>query len=305
MLLGGVSRGSVRRKPTAALRKALTTRAKKAIRNFFRIALALCPALAMLGRMSDGPCLPLPDDLSACQALIRQQARTIDAQTHAIESHGLTIERLHQQNQELEREKQELQLAFAELLQRAFRRRSERYLENPDQLRIDFGNDDAAAGLSEAIDESQTEVATEQTVREYTRRKRLKPRQVRLPEHLPRYKVEAPTPDRVKHFPLHGERKLIGCDLVETLEFERPKLRASASRNSRITLATTSRACLPPVRSAARAKPRRIAGPDALRTVGRTGAGLRLPHRPLAGVGSFRQRVRAEALGLLAQAAAD
>src|SRR6185437_9852525 len=138
----------------------------RAIRNFSRIALALGPVLAMLGDMSDDDSLAIPADLSACQALIRQQASTIDAQArqldsqahtlgsqahtldsqvHAIESHGLTIERLHQQNQELQREKQELQLAFAELLQRAFRHRSERYLENPDQLRIDFGNDDAAA----------------------------------------------------------------------------------------------------------------------------------------------------------------
>ncbi|HEV7221499.1 MAG TPA: hypothetical protein VGN42_02290, partial [Pirellulales bacterium] len=76
--------------------------------------------------MSDDDSLAIPADLSACQALIRQQTRTIDFQVHTIESHGLTIERLHQQNQELEREKQELQLAFAELLQRAFRHRSER-----------------------------------------------------------------------------------------------------------------------------------------------------------------------------------
>jgi transposase len=181
----------------------------------------------MLGRMSDDASLAISNDLSACQALIRKQAYTI-------ESHSLTIERLHQQNQELEREKQELQLAFAELLQRAFRHRSERYLENPDQLRIDFGNDDAAAdaaaGLSEAIDESQTEVATEQTVREHTRRKRLKPRQDRLPEHLPRYEIEAPTPEEIKHCPLHGERKLIGYDLLETLEFERPKLRVRVTK---------------------------------------------------------------------------
>ena len=188
----------------------------------------------MLGGMSDDDSLAIPADLSACQALIRQQARQLDAQTHTIESHGLTIERLHQQNQDLQREKQELQLAFAELLQRAFRHRSERYLENPDQLRIDFGNDDAAAdaaaGLAEAIDESQAEVATAQTVREHTRRKQPKPRQDRLPEHLPRYEVEAPAPEEVKHCPLHGERKLVGFDLLETLEFERPKLRVRVTK---------------------------------------------------------------------------
>jgi hypothetical protein len=56
-------------------------------------------------------------------------------------------------------EKQELHLAYAELLQRAFRHRSERYLHNPDQLRLDLGDSDAAAdaaaGLAEAIEEAR------------------------------------------------------------------------------------------------------------------------------------------------------
>jgi transposase len=46
-----------------------------------------------------------------------------------------------------------------------------------------------------------------------------------LPEHLPRYEVEAPVPDDMKRCAEHGERKLIGYDRLETLEFERPKLK--------------------------------------------------------------------------------
>ena len=118
---------------------------------------------------------PLPDDLTECQALIRQQARqldaqshTIDAHEHTIESHALTIADLQRRKEELEREKQELQLAFAELLQRAFQRRSERYVQDPNQLKLDFpGFDaaaDAAAGLAEAVEESQAELVLEQTI---------------------------------------------------------------------------------------------------------------------------------------------
>ena len=170
---------------------------------------------------------PWPTDLAACQALIRQQA-------HTIESHALTIEELQRQKQALEQEKQELHLAYAELLQRAFQRRSERYLEDPNQLRIDFGNSDAVAdaatGLAEAIAESQTEIVLEQTIPEHTRRRRLRPRNEKLPDYLPRYEVEAPVPDELKHCPQHGERKSIGYDVVETLEFERPKLRVRVTK---------------------------------------------------------------------------
>jgi transposase len=183
----------------------------------------------------------LPDNLAACQALLRQQAHTIesqarqlDAHVHTIESHELTIDELQQSKEELQRAYQELQLAHAELLQRAFQRRSERYLEDPNQLRIDFGNSDAAAdaasGLAEAIQESQAEIVVEQTIPEHTRRRRVRSRRDKLPEHLPRYEVEVPVPDEVKNCSQHGERKLIGYDTVETLEFERPKLRVRVTK---------------------------------------------------------------------------
>ena len=190
----------------------------------------------------------LPDDLAACQALIRQQSQTIDAQRHTldsqsqtidahlhtIESHALTIEELQRKKADLEQQHQELQLAFDELVQRAFQRRSERYLEDPNQLRIDFGNSDAAAdaaaGLAIAVEESRADIVIEQTIPEHTRRRRLRVRKERLPEHLPRYEVEAPVPDEIKNCPLHGQRKLIDYDVVETLEFERPKLRVRVTK---------------------------------------------------------------------------
>ncbi|MDY0168992.1 MAG: hypothetical protein RBS80_20795 [Thermoguttaceae bacterium] len=61
--------------------------------------------------MSDTPCIP--DDLSACQAIIVEQARTIT---------------------ELHEKVQEQELEINGLLQRAYRNRSERYREAPNQL---------------------------------------------------------------------------------------------------------------------------------------------------------------------------
>jgi transposase len=150
--------------------------------------------------------IAIPSDLQGCQALIEQLS-------HA--------------NDELRQQNQELKLTVSELLQRAFARRSERYLHDPNQLTIDFGATDEAAeaaeGLSEAIDEAGLRV------KEHVRRKR-KIRSEDLPAHLPRYEVEAAVPEHVKHCPQHGARQLIGYDTTETLEFERPKLRVRVTK---------------------------------------------------------------------------
>jgi transposase len=194
--------------------------------------------------------ITMPADLAGCRALIEQlactvdsqhnmidaqthtieqlactvdsQQHTIDAQTHTIEQLGCTVDELH-------REKEDLQLALAELIQRAFRRRSERYINDPNQLRLDFkGTDDAAdaaEGLAQAVEESG------QPVKAHVRRRHVrKPRSEALPEHLPRYEVEASVPEDVKHCPRHGERTLIGYDAVETLEYRRPELRVRVTK---------------------------------------------------------------------------
>ena len=95
------------------------------------------------------------------------------------------------------------------------------------QLKLDLGDDDhaadAAEGLAQAVEESGIEVKS------HVRRSR-KRRDESLPEHLERYEVEADVPEDVKNCPEHGPRKLIGYDAVETLEFERPKLRVRVTK---------------------------------------------------------------------------
>lgn len=158
---------------------------------------------------------PIPDKLSACQALLEQQ--------------GLALQELQRKHETLQQEKQELELAFAALLQQAFRKRRERYIEDPKQLKLDFNNADgavdAAEGVADAVEES------EQKIPAHTRKRpRRKVGSEKLPEHLPRYEVEADVPEERKTCPTHGERKLIGYDATETLEFERPKLRVRVTK---------------------------------------------------------------------------
>ena len=103
-----------------------------------------------------------------------------------------------------------MQLAYNKLLQQRFGNRSERYIEDPDQLRLDFGNTDEAAdaalGLRDAVEE------LEQTIPEHKRRKARRKRDEGLPEHLPRYEVTADVPDEQKQCDAHGEIERAGCN---------------------------------------------------------------------------------------------
>lgn len=131
----------------------------------------------------------------------------------------------------LEQERDEYRLAFDKLMQERFRNRSERYIDNPDQLRLDLGDTDeaadAAAGLADAIEDQQ------QTIPEHQRRKPRKKRDERLPAHLPRYEIIARASDEEKTCPTHGERTLLPesmWDTTETLEFERPRLKVRVTK---------------------------------------------------------------------------
>lgn len=128
--------------------------------------------------------------------------------------------------QELTQQRDEYKLALDKLMQQRFRHSSERYLDDPDQLRLDFGDTDEAAdaalGLGEAVEEQS------QTIPAHQRRKPRRKKDEKLPQHLPRYEVTAPVPDATKFCGEHGERKLLPeamWDKTETLEFKRPQLK--------------------------------------------------------------------------------
>jgi transposase len=173
--------------------------------------------------------ITIPDDLEACQALIERLARDHTGQEALIEQLTETVNEQSQKLEKLSQEKQELELALTELLQRAFQKRRERYLSDPSQLALDFGDTpaaaDAAEGLAEAVEESA------QRVEGYTRRRQgRKPRSEKLPEHLPRREVPVELPESVTHCPRHGQRVQIGEDIQETLVFQPPKLHVEVRR---------------------------------------------------------------------------
>jgi transposase len=175
----------------------------------------------------------IPHDLQACQTLVVRLAQRetelvqqVEAQEYLVAEHERTIAELQAKHQQTEQEKDEWKLAYQELLRRMFARRSERYLGDPNQLRLDFGPEaaDAAASLAEAVEEAGI------VIDKHVRRPQKKRRDEGLPEHLPRYEVVADVPAAEKQCPAHGARTLVGYDVTETLQFERPQLKVRVTK---------------------------------------------------------------------------
>src|SRR5436189_1240696 len=173
--------------------------------------------------MPDAPSsLPstLPPDVSACHALIAAKDALLVEQTTVILG-------LQSSRDQLSQENEELNLAIQKLLAQLRGHRRERH-EDPAQQQLDFGQDAAAAdGLADAAAE-QAEACEEITVRRRIKSRR--PRSEQLPEHLPRYEVTAEIPPAEQHCAEHGTRQIIGYDVTQTLEFERPKLRVRVTK---------------------------------------------------------------------------
>ena len=131
---------------------------------------------------------------------------------------------------QLEQKNQDWELAYNKLWRERFAARSERYISNPGQLALDFGNtadaSDATAGLFDALEEADLIPA-------HRRRKARKQRDESLPPHLPRYEVIAEVPADQQTCATHGARTVLPetmWDQTERLEFQRPVLQVRVTK---------------------------------------------------------------------------
>jgi len=135
---------------------------------------------------------------------------------------------------DLSKEIAELKLQIEKLMHQLYGRKTERVIDDPNQLTLNFGDDaQSADAVADAVHEAQAIIQEYTVRREIGKQKKIRNEQ--LPAHLPRYEVLAETPDAVRHCAEHGERELIGYDTTETLEFERPKLRVRVTRYPKYT----------------------------------------------------------------------
>jgi len=143
----------------------------------------------------------------------------VHKQSKVVQEKELDVAQLKHNNQQLQKEvaqdkdiirqleekNRQLEKDYAQLFRSKFGRKSERYIFNPDQLRIDFGDTDDAAdaadGLAEAVEEADLIPAH--------RRRKPKKKSHALPAHLPRVEHIVEVPEADQTCPEHGEKKLL------------------------------------------------------------------------------------------------
>ena len=176
----------------------------------------------------------LPNDLSACQALIAELTARLQEQAEQLAQHeALVAEQAHTvveidaTRQRLSQENEELKLTVQQLLRRLYGRRSERFVD-PSQLLLAFGDD--AEATAEALEEAilEAEQVLETSAEQQRAKRRAGPQRgasQQFPAHLPRYEVMVDLPEEERI-----GKTLIGYDEVERLEFERPQLRVRVTK---------------------------------------------------------------------------
>jgi len=190
------------------------------------IGLARSGKPCKLDRMQDLTTLPkdqLLDFIKQQEVVLFEKDEKLQTQSDQIATQDDIIKQLEQKNQDWE-------LAYNKLWRERFAARSERYINDPSQLCLDFGNTDdaadAAAGLAEAVEEAKL-------IPEHLRRKSRKKQEESFPEHLSRHEVTAEVAEELKNCETHGERSLLPeamWDKTETLIFEPPVLKVLVTK---------------------------------------------------------------------------
>lgn len=161
----------------------------------------------------------LPDDLQSCQQMLLELSAAHERLRQVYEELLDTCTSMQESQQKLEQEKVELEQTIKELMNRLYGRRSERHKVSPDQLPLDFGEEDVVQVAPDVTEDEQFVAEHERKIR---RRRRRRTRSGRFPEHLERRteRIEPALPEGIG--PEDCEQ--IGVDVVELLEFERPQL---------------------------------------------------------------------------------
>ena len=154
----------------------------------------------------------IPNDLNACQALLRVQAASCVEQSATITSQTQKIE-------ELTIEMEKMRKLLSQFING--HRSEKRILPAADQALLPFeSGEEFQAARAEAEAQAEAIVQTYTVTRTVTKKKR----DESLPSHLPRVEKVIEGNDAQKNCPAHGERKVIGYDKTETLVYKRPEL---------------------------------------------------------------------------------
>ena len=160
----------------------------------------------------------LPDDLHACQQMLIDLSAAHERLQQVYEELLDTCTSMQESQQKLEEEKVELEQTIKELMNRLYGRRSERHTVSPDQLPLDFAEGDVVEVVPDVTEDEEFVAEHERK----KRRRRRKRRGGRFPDHIERRteRIEPTLPDGIRP----EDCELIGVDVVEMMEFDRPKV---------------------------------------------------------------------------------
>ena len=152
--------------------------------------------------------------------LLKRTQFELSGKEEQLASQGKELDRKDDVIRQQEEKIKEWEEAYDKLWKERFEARSERYICDPDQLRIDFGEtdeaEDAAEGLKDAVEEADLIPA-------HRRRKPRKKRDESFPDHLERREVVAEIPAEASEAIERGELVLLPeamWDATETLMYE-------------------------------------------------------------------------------------
>jgi len=185
--------------------------------NFGKGALALSGDLVIISPMIE--LHDIPNDLDACQALLRVQAASLVEHDATIVSQSATITSQTEKIEELATEMEKLRKLLSQFVNG--HRSEKRIFPAADQAWLPFeSSEEFQAARAEAEAQAEAIVQTYTVTRTVTKKKR----DESLPSHLPRVEKIIEGSDAEKNCPTHGERKPIGYDTTETLVYKRPEL---------------------------------------------------------------------------------
>jgi transposase len=157
------------------------------------------------------------------QEIVGNQATQLAAQSDQLATQLDEVTRGADIIKQLEAKVEQLKKDYLKLWQERFAAKSERYIADPDQLRIDFGDTDEAADAAEGLAASLEEA---DLIPEHRRRRRKK-RDESLPAHLDRKEIVVDVVDADKHCATHGEKTQLPSsmwDVQEKLVYVPPSL---------------------------------------------------------------------------------
>ena len=114
--------------------------------------------------------LDIPDDLETCQQLLRELSVAYARLHEVYEELLATCTSMQDAQLKLEQEKETLELTIKELMHRLYGRRSERHADSPDQMSLDFGDDEPIEVLPDVTEDEEFVAEYEEKRRRRRRR---------------------------------------------------------------------------------------------------------------------------------------